>query len=528
MTTAQAADARQILSYVRRCGRENQRRRLSDRLIDAYMRFFLAGYAVLVVQGLVDTDLEARPDLFLDITIWMPVVLLSVVWGVLRFATWQGPVLFTAPEMQWIVSSPTRRRDLILIRMARALTISGVAGAAGGLAIATTATVISGDAVFGVFAAATVGGAVLAVLATAVSWHVERSPKGSLVVRRLFPLFIALLCLLVWAAASGKHASLYWSGPWGWATAPVVAQFGGEAPGWFVQAALLGASALVGLVALWKTAAKVSDEELWRRAEARSVAAASMRLGDMRTALGVARRTRSRALVRQRGARLRPLRFRSLLIPSRDLLTIRRNPGIIAGAAFFAAGALTAAIAAAERPLLAIGAVLGLYLAAARLLEPIRSEALQAEAHRMLPWPWGQVLVMHCIVPTAILGSLGWIGAAVAVAVGGAPAAAFWPLMLVIPFAAAAIVTPTAISVSRRPFPMEMLITQEERGAFVLFAWLVTGPLLVAIVVNIGFGLLLDSIDNGLSGGTLGAVGFFVLAATASSAWLWTRSPKAE
>jgi hypothetical protein len=210
---------------------------------------------------------------------------------------------------------------------------------------------------------------------------------------------------------------------------------------------------------------------------------------------------------------------------SRDLLALRRSPGRLVAAAILVAAAFVAAVAAMEQPLLGIAAFLGLYAACSRLLESIRVEVDQPDAHRILPWSWGVVMAIHCIVPTVVLTLLGWIGLVV-VGVGGfVPASAIWPLGLVAPFAAAAIVTPAAISAARRPFPVESLIGGAESGFLLLVLSMVSGPVLAAIVLDIAFGAIRDSLDRGITGATFGAIAFLAVATFAFVSWLWTREP---
>jgi Family of unknown function (DUF6297) len=516
---------REIQSFVRSRRRLHSRRRTSDRLVNAYMGLIAVFYLGLVVSGFVDSDFVPESGHFLDTIAWLPLLLLAAVWAVLRFATWQGPVLFSPPELQWVLSAPVSRRALVLMRLRRALVIAGVAGVIGGVIAAVAADVMIGEGLVAVFGAATLGFGALALTATALSWHVERSPRWRNVIGRFGPLALVLAALLGVGAASGYDTALWWSGPWGWATGPIVAVAGWSVSGWVVQALLLGIATIAAVAAARLTAEDYSEEELWRRAETRSAASAALFFGDVRTLSTVARRERVRDSSRKRSFRMPRFPSPWLTIAGRDVLTMLRNPRLITTAAVFMAAAFAAAVAAIDRPILAIGAFVGLYLAGSRLLEPIRLEADQPDAHRILPWPWGTVLVLHCIVPTVVLSVLGWVGLTVVGVSGLVSSTDIWPLGLVTPFVAATIVTAAAIAAQRQPFPLEMSISGAESGSLVLLAWLVSGPILAAVAVNVAFFTMRDSLDQGIIAATRSALIVLIIATVGFGGWLWTRKP---
>jgi len=519
------ATEREVLAYVRHRRKAHSRHRLSDRLINVYMWIILSFYAVTAVGGFIDADLTYTPGNYLDTIAWVPLVLLVMVWGVLHFATWQGPVLFTPSELQWVMSAPLSQRELVLMRLRRAFLLAGLAGIVGGGVAAGATAVMIDEWRFSVFAVATAGFGALALMATALSWNLERSVRWSTLFNRLAPVVLVAAALLALGAANRYDTALWWSGPWGWATGPMVAEAGWPTAGWGIQAGMLGLAMLGAIIVAVVTAGRFSDEELWRRAEARSSASAALFFGDLRTVKNIARRGRARGRVRGRAFQLPHPPSPWLTIASRDVLALRRNPGRVATAAFLMAGAFTAAVAAVERPILAIVVFVGLYASGSRLLEPIRLEVDQPDAHLLLPWTWGNVLVLHCLVPTIVLTIFGWIGVAV-VGIGGfIQSSAIWPLVVVAPFAAAAIVAPAAISAARRPFPVESLISGGEGGPFVLIGWLFGGPVLAVIVVDIAFGSIRDSLDQGLNGSTVNAVFFLIAATLALIAWLRTRKP---
>ena len=105
------------------------------------------------------------------------------------------------------------------------------------------------------------------------------------------------------------------------------------------------------------------------------------------------------------------------------------------------------------------------------------------------------------------------------------PAVAIWPLLVVTPFVAVAIIAAPTTSASRRPFPVETLISGAEGGSVLLLMWLLAGPVLAAVVVDIAFGLMRPSLDRGVTGSTFVAIGFLVLATLGFVGWLRTRKP---
>ncbi len=517
----------QVRSFVRRRRREHDRRRLSDRLIDIYTWLLATVIAGIVIAPLVKGDLVPHPDAFLDTLGWLPVVLFVATWGVLRFGTWQGPVLFTTPELQWELSSPLDRRQLVLLKLRRASVVAIGVGVVSGAVVGIAAAALLHRGVLGLSLAAVGAFVALALMTMALSWHVERSPSLGRAVDLATPAVAALTGLLVVAVVRGLETATLWSGPWGWATGPVLAQGGRPVAGWIIQAILLALAAVAAVISTVSTADQVSDDELWRRSEARSSASAALFFGNVRAARNIARRGRARGRVR--GRQLRMVRLsQPLALIARDTLTLRRNLGLIGTAAAYVAVAIVSGIAATGRPLLVVGVFGGLYMAASRLLETIRLESDQAGAHRMLPWPWGTVMIMHCVVPVVVLTVLVWIGILAAGVGGFIGAAAVEALAVVAPFVAGALVLPSAISASRRSFPVEMLISGAELGALSLVTWLITGPVLALIALAISSRWILSGIDQGITMDTFTAIAFLATATFAFGAWLKSRPARDE
>src|SRR6266511_3593874 len=228
----------------------------------------------------------------------------------LRHATWQGPVVFRLPDVQWLLSAPIDRGALVRLRLARALAAGVAAGALLGLGTFVLLEAELGVPARPLLAAALLGPAPMGLLGAALGWLVERSPAASLVVLRASPLVLAAAAVAALVPGGGAGArAVLWSGPWGWAVGPVVAAAGGSVPGWPIQAALLAAVAVAAALAAWSRAGAITTEELARRATARTGLAASLYSLDARGA-AQARRRANRTLLGVRRVRLRRPRRR--------------------------------------------------------------------------------------------------------------------------------------------------------------------------------------------------------------------------
>lgn len=523
-TVAHESSAREVLGSVRRLRRQHSPKSGADRFTDTYLAVFLFAYGIAAVGWLFDVDLTGPSFSFHDTVIWMPVVLFIAMWGIIRHGTWQGPVLYSTPEMQWVVSSPLDRRQLVITRLIRAGTIGAIAGAAGGLLVTIIAATMTDVGLVGVFVSATASVIAVALTSVALSWHTERSVVLSTAVTRSSPVVFGVAGILVAGVATGHELPVLWSGPWGWASASSIAASGGEVTGWPIMVALLVVVTVVAVVSAVVTADHIPDEELWRRAEAKSTAAAAMYFGDLRTVRRVAKRQRARGHLRGRDRTVRYPRRPWLVVPDWDLLTLRRDPSRLVTSAIFTAGAFVAAVAAAERAILGIVAFLALYAAAARLVEPIRVEVEQPDGHLMLPWTWGTVLVLHTIVPVVAMTVMGWIGILVVGIAGFDGVSGLWPYAVVTPFAAGAFVLAAAVSAARKPFPIETLVGGGDASPVLAVLWFLVGPAIAAIVVNIAFGMLRSGLDGDPTGTASSAL--FLAAGTAGFAtWLRTRKP---
>jgi hypothetical protein len=399
----------------------------------------------------------------------------------LRYATWQGPVVFSAPDVQFLLSAPLPRAELVRGRLRRGLALAGGLGALLGLEAEL------GVAAGPLLAACVLGPAAFGVLCAALGWLVERSAARARLVLLAGPL---LLVLAAAAAFGGSVAASVapWSGPWGWAAGPMVAAAKGHDPGWPPQAALLVALTVAVLLAAWRGAGAITLEELGRRAGTRSGLSADLYVADLRGA-ALLRREATRGLFGSRRVRLRRppagRRWRWLVVAWRDSLSGLRAPGRFGWALLLGGtGVLTVAVAPDRRVVIA-AAVLACYLAAAQLVEPLRAEADQPDASRQLPWRWSQLLLLHLPLPTLALSVVGWAALLLALALGLLPAAGLGVALAGCPFVAATLVCCAAVPAQRGRLEADRMMTAmtmgELGGPTYLFRWFATGPLLAAI-----------------------------------------------
>src|SRR6266540_1048145 len=186
---------------------------------------------------------------------------------------------------------------------------------------------------------------------------------------------------------------------------------------------LLVVTALSSITIAWRSAGSAPTEELARRAGVRSGLVATLYFADVRGAALLVRRS-GESLLGMRRIRIRRPRSRRLAVLWRDALSILRSPGRFGWALLLTGAGVLAVAAAPDRRAVVAAGVLAGYLAAARLCEPIRLEADQPDAHYVLPWRWGDLLLLHCAVPVLSLTALGALAVTVASLVGLFPTAA--------------------------------------------------------------------------------------------------------
>ena len=119
------------------------------------------------------------------LTRWSPPALFLACVAALRYATWQGPVLSSLPDVEWLLSAPLSRAELIRSRLRRGLAVATGVGAALGLAAFVLIEAELGVAAWPLFAATVGGLATLGLLAGAAGWLVESSTERA---RMVLPL----------------------------------------------------------------------------------------------------------------------------------------------------------------------------------------------------------------------------------------------------------------------------------------------------------------------------------------------------
>jgi len=488
-----------VLAYVRarrRAHRPPGQR--SDRLTNAY------GAGLYLVIGLVIAARLLRQSPARGATAaWLVergiarvggAALLLGLLAALRYATWQGPVVFRPPDVQWLLGAPLARAVLVRSRLARGLLLGAAIGAPLGLGAFVLLQAELGVAAWPLLVAGTLGLAAFGLLAAGLGWLVERSPAATRAVLRASPLALALAAVLALApgGAAGTRAVL-WSGPWGWAVGPLAAAAGASVPGWPAQGALLAAAAAAALVAAWARAGTVTTENLARRAAAQPLLAASLYNLDARGA-ALVRRQSVRSLLGVRRARLPRPRWRWLAVPWRDALAVMRVPARLGWALALAAAGVLALAAEPDRAAVAAAAILAAYVAAAQLTDTLRAEADQPDASRQLPWTWGELLLLHCLAPALTLAVIGASATGLAWALGLLHCRAAWLALAGCPPVAAILVAATAIAGQRGRLSPATLTTAyglgELGGPTYLFAWIATGPLLAELLLGIPAALL--------------------------------------
>jgi hypothetical protein len=226
-------EAGPVLSYLRDCQRGHRRKSRWDRFTDAYTVFLFAALGGYLAFGTLRESAisQAEAVRFIDgLVRWAPPILLLLFVAALRYCTWQGPVLFSSPDVGWLLSAPLSHAEIVRRRLRRGLVVA--AGLGGALGLATFVVV---EAELGVAAwpllFASVGGLIsLGLLAGAAGWLIECSPKRARIVLRASPLVIPVAAALALAPTVADGNVALWSGPWGWAAAPLIAAAGGSVP----------------------------------------------------------------------------------------------------------------------------------------------------------------------------------------------------------------------------------------------------------------------------------------------------------
>jgi hypothetical protein len=473
---------------------------LGSRLDTLYMVAISVGIFGAMLYGTASSALATSitPE---SVPEWGPAIALVVLVAIARWGTWQGPVVFAAPDVAFLLGAPLSRRALAARPLARAVASAAAVGAV----VAAVALVgLAGDERgVGTAPAAglAIGLALLVVLGVTTAGRVQCSARWARAATIALPLAVPVGGGLVAAAHAGHGArtAVLWSGPWGWALQPVA---GTTTAGSVLALAALGVLVSVTVVASARSFGTCPTERHVVRAEARSGAVASAWAFDARTARLSLRRAADAGRVR-RAPGLRPPRRPALAIPWRDAASALRAPGRTLSGVAFAAAAGALATASARHVAAEALAALGTYLAASTLLEPLRLETDHPSASQiLLRRPFGRVLLGHVAVPLALVASAAGL-AAVAVAVAGGVPARGGALAVMAVAVTPAIVGCAALS-SRRGgrLPISVLTAgaagDPTGGGGAVLAWLLVWPATAALVG--GLPLVLVARGASLSG----------------------------
>ena len=442
-----------------------------------------------------------------EIARWGPSLVLLALVAAGHWGTVQGPVVFSVADLGHLVlGSPLSRRALVAAPLVRAL-----AGAA------LTGAVVAGVVVVGLsgrrhtvgvarIVALVTGVALIGILAAVAAFAVSADRRCERALRLLTPpaLIVAAALALTGALAgrTGRQIDV-WSGPWGWAL-----QAGGGASTARYVGATAGVAAVVALATalVWRRRGSGEAERYLRRSQGHARLQASLIDLDARTARRDLAEVASRPR-RRRGGDLRRLRhglartrFGSgpaggavAAVIWRDVLVAIEGPVALLQA-------LVACVAGTAVALLDTGRVLGvaaggvlLYVAATRLLEPLRIENDAPGRSRMfLAARPGRAYLAHAILPAVlVLTLLAATTAALALsgALAGHGAAAAIDLVLAGP----AVVACAAMSARRGGrLPQEVLVTamatDPSGGGAVLLGWLLMWPAAAAALVVLPLG----------------------------------------
>jgi hypothetical protein len=435
------------------------------------------------------------------VAVWGPSLALAGVLALTRWGAVQGPVVFSVADVAQLLGAPLRRAELVLGRLVRGL----VAGAGLGAVLAAIALIGVAGKGRGIAveraAAFVVALALLGALGVAGAALVQGSARWDRATRRAaWPLALAGAALVVLAAQDGAtgRAIARWSGPWGWAIAPLVAPGGA----WPAALALLVVMTIGAAVLALARRGDAPTERHLVRAEARSGAVAalySMNARYVRRSLGgvSARPARLPA-----AWRLRPSDPR-LAVPWRDAVATLSNPQRLAEALVLAAGGTAISLVNGEHPAAVAGGALAVYFGASRLLEPLRAETDQPSRVRvLLRAPMGRVLVAHALVPTVVVAGAAAVAVAATAAAGALPAHGATAAALAV-LATPSITLCAALSSRRggRLPPSVMAITYADQTgatAAVIVAWIVAFPVLAAALGALPVSLVVHAGTTGV------------------------------
>jgi hypothetical protein len=422
---------------------------------------------------------------------------LGLILVVARDALWRGPVVAPRATVDWLLSQPVRPgpvlRPWFWISCAIALVPGVLAAAGAGVALG----LIDKAGFLPAFGWALIGGVCVPLLATCCGMAVERYAGAARFVRRATP-FVALLVLLLAAQSvlgwmghtdgTLRQVEL-WSGPWGWAALAGLVPTSAAVSGGALAVIPLLALTAVAMLLAHRAASGVPLGTLRQRARAAAGVAAALRTAELRSARMVLAQSEERS----HRARLRipPPTRAWLAVPWRDATALLRAPSRIGRAVLFSAPALLlipAVVAATgvDRLLLTAVAVSFGYLAAAQLAEPARVEADDPRRAGWSPYPYGELMLRHAVVPALCSVLLAAVGAAIAALLGAG--SAVW----IAPVAALPMTAAAMVNACRGPSRVELMYSPTGMGSmgpFIFLAWYAAGPVVLVPALAFALGL---------------------------------------
>ena len=422
---------------------------------------------------------------------WLPVVvpvlLAGLLVGGMRLGTWAGPVLLSRADVAWLLTAPVRRDQLLQPRLLTALGLGAVLGGVAAVVSSFVLGVSTAGGLAAIIGANLVGWISIAVLAACLSWFVERSDRMAARVLKSTPLVLALGIALGLTARTHPGPWL-WIGPWGWASAPILAAAGMPVAWWPIGlvAAVVTTGAAVYLAV--RTVGDAHHEQLARRAGLLSSVSASLYVMDVRT-VSLMRGSLQRWLTPTLTPRVPRPRQRWLAVPWRDAVALARTPAQVGWSAVLLTAGITLGATQPHRTLALTGAAVLGYLAATRLLEPLRVEIEEPGASHLLPGSYATIVITHAAVPTVLLTLIGWVALGGLAVFGVVPVAGLgWGVVATLPLAAL-LVGCGAVAAHRGEVPMHYLVFGD-MGMGMLLGWLLLGPYLAAILLGAPLAIL--------------------------------------
>jgi hypothetical protein len=452
--------------------------------------------------------------------LWGAAAVALILLAALRYSTLQGFVTYSAADCVYLLSAPVPRHDLIWPRLRRV----ALALAVGGAIVGVLAALASGGraAGAGTMVKGAAAGVALGIIIVAAGWHVQRLPAATTWVLRLTIPGLGLVAVLAFGDRLGgaAHLATLWSGPWGWG---LLSLRGSNWAAGLAGVLLLWALAAAGWVSVRLSAGHAAVEGFLARAQTRSQMVAAVYAADARSVMLATRQPwaeRWRARLRFRVPR-RP----GLAVPWHGTLVLLRSPLRLGWAVVLGGtGALLLGVQPGRTGTSWAGAVV-LYLAASSLVEPLRLEVDQsATSATLLPWRFGKILWLHCVVPAAILLATGLVATLIGWAAGfvdtrtlGALAVLAIPLTFVVVLAAAL----SSRRGGRVPQQMLSVGAGDSTGfsAFLLIGWLFGWAVLGVVAVAVS-ALVLVRHSALLTAAFLVAAGLAVVAAILSEVLL--------